>query len=614
MCGIVGRVSRSRPVARDAFERMTDRLAHRGPDGRGTFYARDERVALGHRRLSIVDLSPAGSQPMTLADAGLALVYNGEIYNHPELRAELESHGHVYRSHCDTETVLHAYARWGEDCVSRFRGIFSFALWDDRRGQLFAARDHLGVKPFYYLDEDQGLAFASQPGAFLELPGFEPRIDPQGFLDYLSYGVVPGDRAVYRGVSKLPPGHVLTWRDGSVRTRSFWRPPERADIHDPDAAARALEDALESVVAMQLRSDVPVATFLSGGIDSSLITAIAGARRDEPTTAYTIGFDVERSDERAYAARAAEHCGARPVVEVLTAADVERTIDDAVEAYDEPFGIGAALPMVAISRLAAAHGTKVVLSGDGADELFAGYRHYDDLARHYRRAGRVTAERVGNWPRHLLARARHGRFDPLQAYKCHNAELAGTARERLCGPALRDVVSGRWRESDRFRRDLGAVEAGRRCDLDTYLPDEILVKVDRASMRFGIEARVPFLDPALVELAFRIAPGLHYAGGERKALLKRAAARWLPADVLGLRKKGFSAPLGEWLRAGDAQRRMRAELAEGHLVETGLLDAEALAPTLGALRRPMAGLLQLYLLERWARRWLGGADARAGPA
>lgn len=608
MCGIVGWASRERPMDRAAFDGMIDSLAHRGPDGRGAWFDRGGRIALGHRRLSIVDLTEAGAQPMSLPEAGLHLTFNGEIYNHPELRETLEARGAVYRSRCDSETILHAYAEWGPSCVERFRGIFAFALWDEREGRLFAARDHVGVKPLYLRDGPDGLAFASQPRAFVGLPGFTPEIDPDGFLDALTYGVVPGHRGAYRGATKLPPGHRLIWRDGETRIERYWAPAEGVEIFDAREAEAAVAAAVEEAVALQLMADVPVATFLSGGIDSSVVTACAVETTGPGVKSFTIGFDEGPFDERPYAARAAEYLGVEPVVETLRPEDMDRAIEDAVEAFDEPFAIDAALPMTAISRLAASRGTKVVLAGDGADELFAGYRHYDALAARYRRHGRGDGGAVASRARAFAADLIWGGFDPLAVYKSHNAQLNGPVAARMAGEALEGRRSQRWREEACFRRDLGPVEAARRCDLATYLPDEILVKVDRATMAFGIEARVPFLDPAMIDLAFRIDPALHYQGGERKAVLKRAARRWLPQDILSARKKGFSPPLVEWAGVPEMRRRMLETVSSGVLVSGGWLRGERLAEAVDGLARPAAALFQLYLLERWAQRWVVGVQ------
>ncbi|MGF1477763.1 MAG: asparagine synthase (glutamine-hydrolyzing) [Geminicoccaceae bacterium] len=610
MCGIAGWVSEAAPVDRADFDRMTDSLAHRGPDGRGIWYARGDRVALGHRRLAIVDLTASGAQPMRLQEAGLTLTFNGEIYNHPDLRRQLEAQGHVYRSRCDAETILHAYAEWGADCVTRFRGIFAFAIWDEARGRLFAARDHLGVKPFYYRHDPTALAFASQPRAFLELSDRKSDIGPDAFADYLLYGVVPGERCLFSNVKKLPPAHALEWQDGAITTHCFWRPPHEADILDGEAARRAIENELEEVIGAQLMSDVPVATMLSGGIDSSLITAIAVEQSDRPVRAFTLGFDDDNKDERAYAALTAKRCGVEQIVDVLSAERIEAITDQVVEAYDEPFGINACLPMIDISRLIAVNGAKVILTGDGADELFAGYRHYDDLTAHYRKWGRETAAADGQ--RFSLRGLTGRRFTPFTVYRAHNGWLTDKCAAAVAGPALRETPFERWREQVFFPEDRGPVEAGRRCDLATYLPDEILVKVDRATMAYGVEARVPFLDPRLVELAFRISPELHYANGERKALLKSVAARWLPADILTARKKGFSAPIaGLLIRDAAHHAQMLDDIASGPLAANGFLKSSQVALAVRQSPYPAAALLQLYFLDRWARRWVWPVHARS---
>ncbi|MGR3495264.1 asparagine synthase (glutamine-hydrolyzing) [Citreimonas sp.] len=599
MCGIVGCVSaKGRQPVDDmdrAFEHACDALAHRGPDGRGIWTADDAHARLGHRRLAIVDPSPAGAQPMLCPDSGRVLVYNGEIYNHPALRRELEALGHRYRTRCDSETILHAYTAWGADCVARLRGIFAFAIWDPATRALFAARDHLGVKPLCYRDGDGWFAFASQPRALrpLGLAG----VDPQAMRDYLSYGIVPDSGGAFPGLRKLSPAHALSWRDGQLRTWRYWSLPERADITDAAEAEALLADALPRAVEDQLMSDVPVATFLSGGIDSSLVSALAAVRGGAPLPAFTLGFPEAESDERPFARTAAHAIGAPLHEAVLDRTRALALIDTLVEAFDEPFGMGAALPMLAVSEQVAQAGYKVVLSGDGADELFAGYRHYDALSGRYARRGMATAVRARNPLRAALTRLSHGRFDPLQWYHPHEAMLTPETQAVLAGPALAQTCARR--RASGFPTDRGAVDAARRYDVAGYLPDEILSKVDRATMHHGVEARVPFLDPELVTLAFRIDPALHH-GGDRKALMKRVAARWLPDSMLTARKKGFSPPLHLWLADDALQAGFRALIDGGRLVEAGLLHRDA------ARRLAMLGpgpTFQIYLAERWMRRW-----------
>lgn len=606
MCGIVGSVGTR--VDRDRFSAQVATLLHRGPDGGGTTYLRDDTVALGHRRLAIVDLSSAGDQPMSSDDGRVHVVFNGEIYNHPDLRRTLESRGHRYRSESDTESIIHAYREWGDRCVDHFDGIFAFGLWDDRRGCLLLARDRVGVKPLFYAVRDGSLVFASQPRAMLDAMPGRPSIDPQGFVDYLSHGIVPDERSAFAGVAKLPPGHTMTWCDGRVEVQRYWAPGDGFSITDFDEATALVRDAVERSIVAQLMSDVPIATFLSGGIDSSIVTAIAERHLgDQPggdLHSLTVGFEEQISDERRYARAVSQHCGTASHEAVLTHADGLALIDEVVEAYDEPFGMNAAIPMLFIARMTHEAGFKVVLSGDGADELFIGYHHHDALARRYARWGLASADRVANWARFLPVRAVYGAFDPLQHYEPHDGMIPLDVQRRVL--SQRFVTDHdptfRWRLDDAFDRTLPATAAARRLDFGTYLPDEILGKVDRATMAYGVEARVPFLSNELVDLAFAIDPVLHHRGGERKAVLKAAAAAWLPPGILSNRKKGFSLRLDEWLLAPAVLADMIDLIVDGDLVDAGILDDRALRTTLLDLAPNV--VYQLYLAERWARRWI----------
>lgn len=601
MCGLLAWVSARTPAPVEAIAAGTEALAHRGPDGSGVWVSDDGHVAMGHRRLAILGLGPSGAQPMHFPERDLTLVYNGEIYNHLDLRAELTALGYVFRSSCDTETLLHAYAAWGDACVERLNGIFAFALWDGRARRLIAARDPLGVKPLTLLRVPGGLALASQPRALLPFLT-ERRVDPAAMMDALAYGVVPGEAAIFAGMETLLPAELLTWDAKGETRRRYWSLPDAADIHDAEEAEGLVAEAVERAVRAQMLSDVPLATFLSGGIDSSLVTAVAAAT-GEPITAFTMGFEAARSDERPFAARAAEATGARNVAGVIDDYSIESLLEEAVEVYDSPFCIGASMPMLAVSRLAAEHGAKVVLSGDGADELFAGYNHYDRITQGYRRAGRGPDGSITNRPRALWDRLWRGPFDPYQGYRAHNGRFPDAAMT-FAGVALREHARGRWREALHFDPARDVVDAAQRADLATYMTDEILVKVDRATMAHGIEARVPLLDLPLVELAFRIDPAIRYAGRERKALLKRAARKWLPDDVLTVRKKGFSLPVVSWVQRPENRARIDATLREGTLSREGLIDADGAIKMAENTPRPSFSLMQLYLTERWAGRWL----------
>ena len=373
MCGIVAELATGAPVARDRFERMVESLGARGPDGAGLRLLDGDRVALGHTRLAIIDLSEAGLQPLPNEDETAWLVFNGEIYNYRELRNELIGAGHRFRSQTDSEVVVHAYEEWGDDCVHRLRGMFAFAIWDSARRRLFAARDRLGVKPLYLWQHPGGLVIASQPRAILAHPAFRPEVNRAAFQNYLAYSYVPRDLSIYEGVSKVPAGHRVAVEGTSLRVDRYWEPHYRPEIRDPAEAAEMIRLKLAEAVETQLVSDVPIGFFLSGGIDSTSVAAIAASRCEEVPPSFTIGFDDAEGDERVHARLAAERIGCPAHERTLTVGDAFDLLPAYVRAYDEPFYDHSAIPTLAVSELARSHGVKVVLSGDGGDEVFGGY-------------------------------------------------------------------------------------------------------------------------------------------------------------------------------------------------------------------------------------------------
>jgi asparagine synthase (glutamine-hydrolysing) len=590
MCGIVGQIETEGSVDAGAFARMLATLAARGPDGEGTRLLRGGRVALGHRRLAILDLSANGAQPMANEDETVWLTFNGEIYNFRELRKELEAEGHRFRSTSDSEVILHAYEEWGDSCVERLRGIFAFAIWDDRRERLLLARDRLGVKPLYYWLHESGLVFASQPRAILAHPRFRREIDADAFAHYLALRYVPGDRAIFAGMHKLPAAHRIAFDRKGLRRERYWQVRYAPVVRDGEEAVRLVRAKLDEAVRMQLVSDVPVGVFLSGGIDSSITAALATRALDRPLPSFTMGFDDARSDERRYARIASERIGTLPHEDVLTLESAIELLPEFAALHDEPFFDHSSLPTLAVSRLAQRHGVPVVLSGDGADELFAGYHWYDDPAP------------IPFW-RRIAARARGGREDPIAAHLRNMSPLGDGSAARIlragtpCDP-LRVFRSFDDRSAPRVTR-LQLV------DLQTFLVDDILLKVDHASMACGVEVRVPFLDHELVETAFSIDSALLFAQGERKALLKRAASSWLPAEILTPRKKGFSAPIDSWLRR-ELHAHAAQLLADGVLVSRGVLARDAVQGVLMGSHAAETWLL--FAAELWAREWLEPAS------
>lgn len=611
MCGILAAVATDarRRLDRAAFERGVDALAHRGPDGRGVAVPGGHgSVLLGHRRLAIQDPTPAGAQPMATGDGRWSLTYNGEVYRHPHLRRQLEAAGVEYGSDCDTETVLHAWARWGRDALDLLGGIFAFALWDDREQRLVAARDAIGVKPLYWTHAPWGVAVASTPSALVTAELVRPGLDRVALREYLDHGVAPGAMSMFAGVHRVPPGHLLTWTrgDATPRVERWWSPPEAVRHHDPVVAAELVAGEVERAVGEQLLSDVPVSTLLSGGLDSSVVTAAAQEATGGDMHSITVGFEEDVSDERRYADVVVEHCGTVHHESVLTRPDALRLLDELPERFDEPFGMNAALPMLFVAERIREAGFPVVLSGDGADELFGGYNHHDELALKYARWGLRTGREVASWPRYLAVRAGKGPLDPLEGYRPHDGRVTPWLRPIVLADGFVEEVGvgDRARLDEAFDLDREPVDAARRLDLRTYLPDEILSKVDRATMAHGVEARVPFLDTGLVRTALSIDPALHRRGGERKRVLKDAARLrgWLPEDVLTERKKGFSLRVDEWLVTGDVRRRLVDDLVGGALVEHGVLRDHGLRRGL----RPATGadVFSLWGAEQWARRWL----------
>jgi len=568
MCGIVG-VLATRPIEQALVVEMRERLVHRGPDAAGIWSSPDGRVCLGHRRLTIIDPSPEANQPFVSEEERLAIVLNGEIYNFRELGRELEAEGVLFRTRSDTEVLLEAYRRWESECMERLSGMFAFAIWDAARRRLFCARDRAGEKPFHYATSNGGFAFASELKALFPWPSFRREIDWTSVADFLTFGFVPDPKTVWQGASKLPPGHTLVVELGSEGAH-VGQPTAYWDFEpEPDETVASwggsVRDTLERAAAEMIVADVPVGTFLSGGVDSSSVTA-ALTRAGHPLTAFTIGFDDPDYDERPWAARVAARYEVDHVERTVSPADVEAVFrDEILWHYDEPLNDHSYLPTYYVCR-EARRAITVALSGDGGDEVFAGYRKYSMLAR------RAGVERGLSRPVTQLVAAGAGGVLParselgtrVQRYRLapdelllstlvtgiQPNELRRAARGPL-GEALRDYNpfdSVRHHVQKVSAREHGLVDAMRYLDLKTTLGAGILTKLDRASMAVSLEVRPVYLHRDVLELARRI-PGKRLATGrEAKALLKDALEPWLPSELLRRPKMGFAMPLGDWLR------------------------------------------------------------------
>ena len=619
MCGIVG-IMDSRPVVdADLLATMRDTMRHRGPDDAGLWWDDRRQVGLAHRRLSIIDLSPGGHQPMTDESGRLALVYNGEIYNYRQLREELTAKGHQFRSASDTEVILEAYRAWGTDCVARLNGMFAFALYDVGARRLFLARDRAGQKPLYYLHDGDRMVFASELKAIMADPAFRREIDLEALDHYLAYGYVPGSLCMLKGVAKLPPAHCLTCDLGG-REAKIWRywqlpdPPDDQPVRSEEELLDEYHELLRDSVRRRLVADVPVGILLSGGIDSSLITAMAAEVSSTPVKTFTIAFPgAGRFDEAPYARMVAEHFGTEHTELTAEQADVDLMGDLAAQ-FDEPMADSSMVPTYLVCRLIRRHAT-VALGGDGGDELFGGYPHHSwtqqqqRLRRFIPPPLRQLARSAARW---MMRPGRKGRNYVLgvlsslpQSISQINTYCDESLRRSLLSPVY-SARAPRHRSPEAFKADLCGLgrtplQLATSVDFATYLPEDILVKVDRASMLTSLEVRAPFLDYRLIEFAFgRLGDSLRATVRRRKILSRRLARRVLPAQLDLERKQGFSLPLQEWFKGkwGEYCCEVLGD-ADGGLFDRGAIDELIADQRRGRFNTQR--LFALTVFELWRR-------------
>ena len=544
MCGIAGifhrRGERPNPRLLDA---MTDSLVHRGPDARGTF--RHEGVGLGHRRLSIIGIDD-GAQPMSNEDGKIWISYNGEIYNYQDLRSELEALGHVFKSKADTEVIVHGYEAWGDDVVMRLRGIFAYAVYDSIQKRVVLARDRLGVKPLYYHLTPDLLLFGSEPKALLAHESMPSRPNLDAIHLYLRYGYCPAPYAAFEGMNQLEPGSMLAVTEGDSRLRSYWTPG--AVGSSPHSVRAEMDAQIDSSVAMELMSEVPLGAFLSGGIDSSVVAASMSRAQKHPKT-FCIGFPEPAYDESKYSKQVAQALGLDHHVELVSKDELD-LMDRLVSVYDEPFSDSSALPTYVLCQMARRHVT-VALSGDGGDEVFGGYRRYKKLAHFVQLpplAQRALGIAADFYPASYRGWGRLARLSRDVGAQ-YDFEIS-TASRTLRGwttPELHRKVD--WSIAGVFAKAPGdhAVQKAQWVDLVTYLPYDILTKVDRASMAHGLEVRVPLLDHVFVEWALGLPPTETFGGGAGKVALKAHLAGRISPAIFARPKMGFGVPLEYWL-------------------------------------------------------------------
>lgn len=626
MCGLAGIVSsQAASVDERVVAAMRDAQVHRGPDEAGLYIG--QGVGFGHRRLSIIDLGH-GQQPMVDEAAHLALVYNGELYNFQELRAELEAEGMVFHTRCDTEVLLRAWQHWGEDCLTRLVGMFAFAVWDMHTRRVFLARDPIGIKPLYYGSTRHGdLVFASELKGLLANPAVDRNLDPQALEDYMAFGYVPDPKSIYQGIRKLPPGHWLTWRAGESppTPRKYWDVPFRqADATSLGDAMSELRGLLDRSVASQMVADVPLGAFLSGGVDSSAVVASMNRASREPVRTCSIGFDHGSFDETEYARRVAQHLHTQHFERRVDSDDYD-LLDRLSGIYDEPFADSSALPTYRVCELARTQVT-VALSGDGGDENFAGYRRYRWHARESSLRGRLPS-----WLRRPvfgLLGSMYPKADwaprPLRAKTTFQALARDNVEAYFHTVSTTSSVVRQQLYSDEFKRELQGYSAfsvfqnhaqgapteeplllAQYLDFKTYLPGDILTKVDRASMAHSLEVRVPLLDHRLVEWASSLPSELKLRAGTGKYIFKKMLEPELPRDVLYRAKMGFGVPLAAWFR-GPLKARLHDALIKGAVARSGYFETQTLERLYrqhaAGQRDNSAALWSLLMLDAFLRR------------
>ncbi|HJX91740.1 MAG TPA: asparagine synthase (glutamine-hydrolyzing) [Pyrinomonadaceae bacterium] len=633
MCGINGIALSSRSgrrIEKDVLERMRDVIAHRGPDEIGLFI--DGSVGLGHRRLSIVDLA-TGQQPMTNEDGSLHITYNGEIYNHSDYRDELESRGHVYRTHCDTETILHLYEEHGERCVEYLRGMFAFGIWDSKQKRLFIARDRLGVKPLYYAQTPDGsLYFGSEIKTILETRAINPEINFDVLTDYLANHAPSGEQTLFKGITRLLPGHTLTWEDGKIQTRCYW--DVSFESNEPSGRSESdyideWRDLFYTSVKLRLMADVPLGMFLSGGIDSSAIAAVMSGMVSDPIKTFSVAFSEREANELEYARLIAEKFKTNHHEIVVTPEEFFAALPKLVWHEDEPLAHLASIPLYFVSKLAAEH-VKVVLTGEGSDELLAGYYRYRTTV--YNQSLGQTYQRFTN---QSLRRVVQNRIEALPAGSNVKRKLIRTF---LClTPDLENIYFDNFAVFSRARQaQLLTPETKERvgvidpyltvrsliektdantllnrllyADTKTYL-QELLMKQDQMSMAASIESRVPFLDHKLVELTARLPERMKLKGMTTKYILRKSMQGLLPEAIIKRPKMGFPVPVGSWFR-GQFRSVIDEYVLSDRTLSRGLFDPTYLRRMVEAHQSGVENhaerLWSLLNFEIWLRQFIDG--------
>jgi asparagine synthase (glutamine-hydrolysing) len=625
VCGIAG-IARNdgADVDQELLRRMCDAIRHRGPDDDGFYF--NGPVGLGMRRLAIIDLK-SGRQPIHNPDRTAWIVFNGEIYNYRELRSKLEKLGHLFYTNSDTEAIVHAYDRYGTDCLRHLRGMFAFAIWDERTQELFVARDRVGKKPLLYAQVNDKLVFASEFSALLLHPDISREIDAEALHQYLSFMCVPAPLTAYRAIRKLEPGHWLKWKKGAIKIERYWQPDfsKKIKISEEEAGERAIE-ILREAVRLRLISEVPLGAFLSGGIDSSAVVALMSQESIEPIKTFSIGFEEQDFSELHHARRVAEHVGADHH-EFIVRPDALEVLPTLVERYGEPYADSSAIPTYYVARETRNHVT-VALNGDGGDECFAGYERYAAmrLAERYHKLPAMLRKSLIDQVVQTLPTSETERSRLRDAKRFIQAASLPKVERYLRWVSVFDGEMKSALYADEFHRRMdqqssaallepwfamangsGVVDAALLADTMTYLPNDLLVKVDIATMAVSLEARSPFLDHEVIEFAASLPEKLKLRGLTTKYLLKRVLRRLLPSENLQRRKMGFGVPIGHWFR-GRLYAFLRETILSDKALKRGLFKPEVVRRLVelhaGGERDYSHQLWTLLMLELWFQRFI----------
>jgi asparagine synthase (glutamine-hydrolysing) len=639
MCGICGIFGYSDgfAVSESLATDMRDTMTHRGPDDGGTWSGGGGRVAFGHRRLSIVDLSPAGHQPMSNEDGTVWITYNGEIYNHRALRSELEAKGHTYRSNTDTETIVHLYEEEGERCVERLQGMFAFAIWDSRKRELFLARDRVGIKPLYYAELPGGFVFGSEIKALLRHPALTADLDEEAFHHYLTFVCTPEPLTMFAGVRKLAPAERMTVTpDGRTRRERYWSPfnpqvlKEVAALTEAEQEERLME-LLREAIAKRMMSDVPFGVFLSGGVDSSTNVALMSELMSDPVRTFTVAFDThEEYNELEYARAIADRFKTDHHEVLLDSDDLQNFLPELIHHQDEPIADWVCVPLHFVAKLARDNGTIVVQVGEGSDELFHGYDNYLEQARLRRqiwqplqRAPQSVRRALGGAAVRGIERLGRGfRYADLMADTAAGRvpfwggaiAYRGDIKDRILAngahmPDSYTIVERLWEEAESTGMHPDLLQKMSYLELKQRLAELLLMRVDKMTMATSVEARVPFLDHDFVEFAMALPESMKVRDGVGKYALKKAVEGVLPREIIYRKKQGFGAPVAEWFRSGLGERAQR-EIRESSLAERGLLDYDYIDELWRQHRSGRSNrafqLWNLYNVSVWHDYWVAG--------